>query len=106
MKVMKCFWPIFFLAVNLWARPNVLFIAVDDLRAWVGHLGGHPNAKTPNIDRLAKRGVSFTRAYCSAPLCNGSRTHSCPKNGCFVSKTKKQAAIDTKLSRILSHPHL
>jgi arylsulfatase A-like enzyme len=53
--------------------PNVLFIAVDDLRDWVGHLSGHPNAKTPNIDRLAKRGVSFTRAYCSAPLCNPSR---------------------------------
>jgi hypothetical protein len=30
-------------------RPNVLFIAVDDLNDWVGHLGGHPNAKTPNI---------------------------------------------------------
>ncbi|MDG1891786.1 MAG: sulfatase, partial [Verrucomicrobiota bacterium] len=54
-------------------KPNVLFIAVDDLRNWVGHLGAHPNAKTPNIDRLAKRGVSFTRAYCSAPLCNPSR---------------------------------
>ena len=53
--------------------PNVLFIAVDDLRDWVEHLSGHPNAKTPNIDRLAKRGVSFTRAYCSAPLCNPSR---------------------------------
>jgi arylsulfatase A-like enzyme len=52
--------------------PNVLFIAVDDLRDWVGHLG-HPQAKTPNIDRLAKRGVSFTQAYCSAPLCNPSR---------------------------------
>ena len=54
-------------------RPNVLFIAVDDLNDWVGHLGGHPNAETPNIDRLAERGVSFTRAYCSAPLCNPSR---------------------------------
>jgi hypothetical protein len=54
-------------------RPNVLFIAVDDLRDWARHLGGHPNAKTPNIDRLAKRGISFTRAYCSAPLCNPSR---------------------------------
>ena len=62
-----------FFAVDLLARPNVLFIAVDDLRDWVGHLGGHPNSKTPNIDRLAKRGVSFTRAYCSAPLCNPSR---------------------------------
>lgn len=54
-------------------RPNVLFIAVDDLNDWVGHLGGHPQSKTPNIDRFAERGVTFTRAYCSAPLCNPSR---------------------------------
>jgi arylsulfatase A-like enzyme len=53
-------------------KPNVLFIAVDDLRDWVGHLG-HPNVKTPAMDRLARRGVSFTRAYCAAPLCNPSR---------------------------------
>ncbi len=54
-------------------RPNVLFIAVDDLNDWVGHLGGHPQASTPNIDRLASKGISFNRAYCSAPLCNPSR---------------------------------
>ena len=54
-------------------RPNVLFIAVDDLNDWVGCLGGHPQAKTPNIDRLASRGVLFEQAYCSAPLCNPSR---------------------------------
>ena len=54
-------------------RPNVLFIPIDDLNSWVGHLGGHPQALTPNIDRLAKRGVSFTKAYCNAPLCNPSR---------------------------------
>ena len=53
--------------------PNILFIAVDDLNDWVGHLGGHPQARTPNIDRLARRGVSFTRAYAPAPLCNPSR---------------------------------
>lgn len=53
--------------------PNVLFIAVDDLRDWVGHLSGHPQALTPNIDRLAKQGISFSNAYCSAPLCNPSR---------------------------------
>ncbi len=53
--------------------PNVLFIAVDDLRDWVGHLDGHPQAKTPNIDRLARRGVSFAHAHCAAPLCNPSR---------------------------------
>jgi len=56
------------------ARPNVLFIAVDDLNDWVGCLGGHPQAQTPNIDRLAKSGVLFTNAYCPAASCNPSRT--------------------------------
>ncbi|MFG0333221.1 MAG: sulfatase-like hydrolase/transferase [Maioricimonas sp. JB049] len=54
-------------------RPNVLFIAIDDLNDWVGCLGGHPQAKTPNIDRLAARGTLFTNAHCSASLCNPSR---------------------------------
>ena len=50
------------------SRLNVLFIAVDDLlRDWVGHFDGHPNAKTPNIDRLAERGVPFARTYSAAP---------------------------------------
>ena len=55
-------------------KPNVLFIAVDDLNDWTGSLGGHPQARTPNLDRLAGRGVLFTRAYCAAPACNPSRT--------------------------------
>ena len=54
--------------------PNVLFIAVDDLNDWVGCLGGHPQAKTPNIDRLAAQGVLFEQAYGPAPLCSPSRT--------------------------------
>ncbi len=54
-------------------KPNVLFIAVDDLNHWVGHLGRNAQTKTPNIDRLAKMGVSFKRAYCAAPVCNPSR---------------------------------
>ncbi|MFP4057972.1 MAG: sulfatase [Candidatus Brocadiia bacterium] len=54
-------------------RPNVLFIAIDDLNDWTGCLGGHPDVKTPNIDRLAARGVLFAHAYCSAPACNPSR---------------------------------
>ena len=54
-------------------KPNVLFIAVDDLNHWVGYTGRNPQAKTPNIDRLSSLGVSFTRAYCAAPLCNPSR---------------------------------
>ena len=54
-------------------KPNVLFIAVDDLNHWVGHLKRNPQTKTPNIDRLAGLGVTFTRAYCAAPVCNPSR---------------------------------
>jgi arylsulfatase A-like enzyme len=54
-------------------KPNVLFIAIDDLNDWVGCLGGHPDAKTPNIDRLAQRGVLFTNAHCAAASCNPSR---------------------------------
>jgi arylsulfatase A-like enzyme len=54
-------------------KPNVLFIAVDDLNHWVGYLGRNPQSITPNIDRLAARGVRFTRSYCAAPVCNPSR---------------------------------
>ena len=55
------------------ARPNVLFISVDDLNTWLGCLGGHPNAKTPNMDKLASEGVLFSNAHCQAPLCGPSR---------------------------------
>ena len=55
-------------------RPNVLFIAADDLNDWIGCLGGRSDIRTPNIDSLAKRGVLFTNAHCPAPLCNPCRT--------------------------------
>jgi arylsulfatase A-like enzyme len=55
------------------AQLNVLFIAVDNLNHWVGHLGRNRQTSTRNIDRLAARGVTFTHAYCAAPLCNPSR---------------------------------
>ena len=54
-------------------KPNVLFIAVDDLNDWVGALKTHPQAKTPNMDALTKRGTLFSNAHCQAPLCNPSR---------------------------------
>jgi arylsulfatase A-like enzyme len=54
-------------------RRNILFISIDDLNDWIGCLGGHPDVKTPNMDRLARRGVLFTNAHCAAPLCNPSR---------------------------------
>jgi arylsulfatase A-like enzyme len=53
-------------------RPNVLIIVVDDMNDWVGCLGGHPDVKTPNIDRLAQRGMLFTNAHVAAPVCNPS----------------------------------
>lgn len=53
--------------------PNVLFIAVDDLNNWIGCLKGRGHAKTPNIDKLAARGVLFSDAHCQAPLCAPSR---------------------------------
>ena len=53
--------------------PNVLFISLDDMNDWAGCLGGHPDVKTPNLDRLARRGVLFTNAHCTSPICNPSR---------------------------------
>lgn len=61
------------LAADSLSRPNVLFIAIDDLNHWVSHLGVHAQTKTPHIDRLAASGVSFSKAYCAAPACNPSR---------------------------------
>jgi arylsulfatase A-like enzyme len=54
-------------------KPNVLFIAVDDLNHWVGYLGRNPQTKTPNIDRLARMGVAFNNAYCAVPACEPAR---------------------------------
>ena len=55
------------------AKPNMLFIAIDDLNDWVGCLDGHSQARTPNIDRLAKRGTLFVNAHCQGPICGPSR---------------------------------
>ncbi|MBF0197972.1 MAG: sulfatase-like hydrolase/transferase [Planctomycetes bacterium] len=54
-------------------KPNVLLISIDDLNDWIGCMDGHSQAKTPNIDRLAKRGVLFANAHCQSPVCNPSR---------------------------------
>ncbi len=55
-------------------QPNVLFISIDDLNDWIEPLGGHPQAKTPHLKRLAKHAVNFTNCFCASPACNPSRT--------------------------------
>jgi arylsulfatase A-like enzyme len=54
------------------SKLNVLFLPVDDLNHWVGHFGRNKQTKTPNLDRLAGMGVTFTNAHCAAPVCNPS----------------------------------
>ena len=54
--------------------PNILMIAIDDQNDWISCLDGHPQVRTPHIDRLAQRGTLFLNAHCQAPLCNPSRT--------------------------------
>ncbi|MEM9444505.1 MAG: sulfatase [Verrucomicrobiota bacterium] len=53
-------------------RPNILFIVADDLNSALSSFG-HPQSKTPHLDRLASEGTSFVRAYCQYPLCGPSR---------------------------------
>ena len=52
--------------------PNVLMISIDDLNDWIGVLGAHPDVKTPNIDRLAAEGLTFTRGYVTTAICSPS----------------------------------
>ena len=54
-------------------KPNVLLIIADDLNDWIGPMKGHPQVKTPNLDKLAARGVTFMNAYVCGPICNPSR---------------------------------
>ena len=55
-------------------KPNILFIICDDLNDFIGCYGGHPQAKTPNMDRLAERGVLFENAAVQIPVCLPSRS--------------------------------
>ena len=53
-------------------KPNILFIAVDDLKPWVSAYGDH-HAKTPGMDRLAKEGIVFQNSYCQQAICAATR---------------------------------
>ena len=67
---------LFLMAVSVTAenqKMNVLLIMCDDLNDYVEGFGGHPQARTPNINRLMKSGISFLDAHCNIPICNPSR---------------------------------
>jgi len=55
-------------------KPNILFIAIDDLNDWTDMLKGNPQARTPHMEKLASRGMVFTNAHCAAPACGPSRS--------------------------------
>ena len=59
-RLLLCFFLLSVLSCPAAEKPNILFIAVDDLNDWEGCLGGHPQAKTPHMDRLAARGTECT----------------------------------------------
>ena len=56
------------------AKPNVLFIAIDDLNDWTGMLKGNSQALTPHMEKLASKGMVFKNAHCAAPACGPSRS--------------------------------
>src|SRR5260370_39145526 len=56
------------------ARPNILFIMVDEMRWDAMRCAGHPVVDTPNLDRLAKQGMRFANSYTVAPVCSPART--------------------------------
>ncbi|MEX0323268.1 MAG: sulfatase [Puniceicoccaceae bacterium] len=81
-------------------RPNVLFISIDDLNDWIGEMGGHPQAITPNMDELFNEGVLFTNAHCSQAVCAASRNSLLSglhpsTTGWYTSTSDMRASFDT-----------
>ncbi|MFL3658866.1 MAG: sulfatase [Opitutales bacterium] len=72
-QLILCLFAFLIALLGAQGSPNVLFISIDDLNDWPAVFKGHPQAKTPNIDRLAERGTLFADAHCQFPLCGPSR---------------------------------
>ncbi|MGB0578621.1 MAG: sulfatase-like hydrolase/transferase [Limisphaerales bacterium] len=91
------------------AKPNVLFLAIDDLNDWIGALGGHPQVKTPNLDRLIKKSLMFSNAHCAAPVCSASR-HALMSGlrpsttGWYSNSSKKLADYERALNGVIPLP--
>ena len=91
------------------SQPNVLFLSIDDLNDWIGALGGHPQAKTPNLDRLISMSVSFSNAHCAAPVCSASR-HALMSGlrpsttGWYTNSSKKRSDYEKVLGETIPLP--
>ena len=83
------------------SKPNVLFIICDDLNDYQGIFGGHPQAITPNIDRLAKSGVQFINAQSNVPVCSPSRNSLI--TGVYPHSSKDYGWTDLKKQPVLKN---
>ena len=90
-------------------KPNVLFLAVDDMNDWIGCLGKTPSAITPNLDKLAARGVCFTNAHTAGVFCAPSRaaifsgqyasTTGCYRTANYFANTPKIESLQTSFAK-------
>jgi len=98
MKLLLCLLVVSTIFVRASDRPNVLFIALDDLNDWIEPMGGHPQAVTPNFNRLPESGVLFSNAHCPAPACNPARSaifsgRSPHKSGVYSNRQKMREVM-------------
>ena len=54
-------------------RPNLVFLLADDMGAWALHCAGNTDIQTPNLDRMARRGMRFDNFFCASPVCSPAR---------------------------------
>jgi arylsulfatase A-like enzyme len=73
LRTVLCVLAITTLQASAVEKPNVLMIVLDDMNDWLGVMGGHPQARTPNMDRLASEGVLFLNAHANVGVCSPSR---------------------------------
>ena len=83
------------------SAPDVLFIVADDMNDWISLLDPTAPIRTPNLERLARRGMLFTRAYCASPACNPSRVAALTglrpsTTGVYGNRTDWRGALPTR----------
>jgi len=78
------------------SQPNFVLIIADDLNDFVQGFNGHPQTKTPNINKIEKRGTTFTNAFCAGPKCAPSRTSLITGKDCYYTKVYNNDDIGCK----------